>query len=145
MKSRDTGIKLSRQIGGALAGDENRELGTGFVELLYRLGTNSDFESQFQEISVRDRPEVQAISQEVARAAAHWKFAPRFYLTARCCFTVDSLGFRIGRLGPRHCNIPNSVPSLCGSTVLPTAGNKLKIRVFEGNPVGLFPYFLPYY
>ena len=67
MKARDSDIKLSRKVGGVLAGDENRQGGSDFAEWLYRLGTDEDFQNQLEQINERHKPEIEAMSQELSQ------------------------------------------------------------------------------
>ena len=67
MKGRDSNIRLSRQVGGVLAGDENRQGGSDFAEWLYRLGTDEDFQKQLEQINERHKSEIDAMSQELSQ------------------------------------------------------------------------------
>ncbi len=67
MKARDSDIKLSRQVGGVLAGDENRQGGSNFAEWLYRLGTDDDFQKELEQITERHKSEIDAMSQELSQ------------------------------------------------------------------------------
>lgn len=70
---REGNIELSRKLGGALAGDKNRQGGSDLVEWLYRLGTDDDFQQELRRVDAKHQPEVDAMTKELSQTDAEEK------------------------------------------------------------------------